>query len=137
MKAKTPAAACERIAGYAGSVGEFKQSLQKLNNRINQEIFDNGLKEQRVEVIGNRVLILALHRRVHVLQALDQAMPDMSRSMDVLLLQQFKQAFKKAFEQEFDIQIRTLLKDYDPETECSGTILILERPIDLTHGQNE
>ncbi|MFA9558174.1 DUF2294 domain-containing protein [Evansella sp. AB-rgal1] len=114
------------------SLGDFKQHVQRLNNQINQSIFKTGLKEQRVEVLKDKVLILSKHSRAHLLQSLDELDPQASRTLDLYLLQKYKSDLKRVFEEEFQINVLSVLKDYDPETELAGTMILFSQDIQFT-----
>ncbi|MNV86576.1 hypothetical protein D3C71_1806220 [compost metagenome] len=51
-----------------------------------------------------------------------------------MLHEVFKREIRQAFMDEFQLNIKAVLKDYDVETEYSGTIIILEK--DLEHYLN-
>lgn len=47
-----------------------------------------------------------------------------------MLFQVFKREIKAALEQQFQLNIVAVLKDYDAETEFSGTIVVLDRDVE-------
>ncbi|MNZ48875.1 hypothetical protein D3C78_666280 [compost metagenome] len=115
--------------------GEFKQEILRIYNAINKQIFNVGVKQQKVDFVGNKILIMSLNGRVPVLKLLDEDYPSSTRQLDYLLFQIFKRELKAEFEKKFQLNIVAVLKDYDAETEFSGTIVILER--DVEHYLNE
>ncbi|WP_238322912.1 Na-translocating system protein MpsC family protein [Gorillibacterium massiliense] len=108
------------------SSGEFKQEILKLYNAINKKIFNAGVKQQKVDLVGNKIIIMSLNARVPVLSLMDEHDPRTARQVDQLLFQIFKRDIKLALESQFQFHIVAILKDYDAETEYSGTIIILE-----------
>lgn len=84
--------------------------------------------------MGNKIIILSINSRVPVLKVLDTHDPAASRQMNLVLHEVFKAEIKQAFLDEFQVNIKAVLKDYDVETEYSGTIIILEK--DLEHYLN-
>ena len=48
-------------------MGEFKQEILRINNKVNMEVFKQGVLTQRVDVMHNRAVIVARNRRVSLL----------------------------------------------------------------------
>jgi uncharacterized protein YbcI len=112
------------------TIGGLKQEILKIFNEINIRIFDAGVRRQKVDFVGNKILILSVNRRAPVLKLLDHTDRAATRRIDSLLFDQFKAEVKKALEQEFNLNIVAILKDYDVLTEYSGTIVILDRDVE-------
>jgi uncharacterized protein YbcI len=110
--------------------GKLKQDILKLYNEINMVMFNSGVSRTRVDFVGNKILILSINRRVPVLRFLDETSRSTTRELDMLLFDHFKSQIKQAFEQAFQLNIVTILKDYDVRTEYSGTIVILDRDVE-------
>ncbi|MCF6096434.1 DUF2294 domain-containing protein [Thermovorax subterraneus] len=111
-------------------LGDFKQEVMKINNRVNEEMYGRGLDWQKVEVIGDKIIIIALNRRISVLRHLDNKDSFTARLMDLALLNEFKVRFKKNFEEATGLEIRSILKDYDPVNQLAGTIIITVEPVE-------
>jgi hypothetical protein len=111
-------------------VGEFKQELLKVNNNVNIEVFHQGLHHQRVEIVGDKVIIIARNNRVKVLSVLDKCDPMMARMADIALLAEFKRNFIKTVETHFGVPILSFIKDYDPKLEMSVSVTFYHKPID-------
>lgn len=111
-------------------MGEFKQEIMKVNNRVNMDIFNQGLKHQKVEVIQNMVLIHAHNHRVKVLHLIDKSDTVATRMMDLALIDSFKTHFTTAMEEHFGIKILAHLKDYAPQLELSVSITIFDKPVE-------
>ncbi len=79
-------------------LGEFKQELMKVNNRVNMEVFNQGLKNQKGEVVNDKVLIIAHNNRVKVLSVVDKTDMVTTRMMDLALIKVFNDRFVVAFE---------------------------------------
>lgn len=112
------------------TAGELKQDLLRVYNAINKKIFNVGVKQQKVDFVGNKIIIVSRNSRVPVLKLLDENYPLSTRQLDHLLFQVFKQEIKASLEQQFQFKIISILKDYDAETEFSGTIVILEKEVE-------
>lgn len=111
-------------------LGDFKQEVMKINNRVNEEMYGRGLDWQKVEIIGDKIIIIALNRRISVLKHLDNKDNFTARLMDLALLNEFKVRFKKNFEEATGLEIRSILKDYDPVNQLAGTIIITVEPVE-------
>ncbi len=112
------------------TAGELKQDLLRVYNAINKKIFNVGVKQQKVDFVGNKIIIVSRNSRVPVLKLLDENYPLSTRQLDHLLFQVFKQEIKASLEQQFQFKIISILKDYDAETEFSGTIVFLEKEVE-------
>ena len=109
-------------------MGEFKQEVLRINNKVNMEVFKQGLS-QRIDVFRNEVVITAKNRRVNVLAfgALDKQTTDM---MDRALIVRHKKVFAEMMRDELGVTVLSHLKDYDPDLEISASVTIFERNID-------
>ncbi|WP_127592178.1 DUF2294 domain-containing protein [Paenibacillus lautus] len=112
------------------TAGELKQDLLRVYNAINKKIFNVGVKQQKVDFVGNKIIIVSRNSRVPVLKLLDENYPLSTRQLDHLLFQVFKQEIRASLEQQFQFKIISILKDYDAETEFSGTIVFLEKDVE-------
>jgi uncharacterized protein YbcI len=112
------------------TAGELKQDLLRVYNAINKKIFNVGVKQQKVDFVGNKIIIVSRNSRVPVLKLLDENYPLSTRQLDHLLFQVFKQEIKASLEEQFQFKIISILKDYDAETEFSGTIVFLEKEVE-------
>ena len=110
-------------------LGEFKQEVLRINNKVNMEVFKQGLLSQRIDVFRNEVVITAKNRRVNVLAfgALDKQTTDM---MDRALIVRHKKVFAEMMRDELGVTVLSHLKDYDPDLEISASVTIFERNID-------
>jgi hypothetical protein len=111
------------------TTGQFKQDVLRLYNEINKKIFNSGVKQQKVEVIGNKLVIISMNPRLPVLKIMDEHDPLAVRNLDWVLRDRFKSEIKATFEAYFHIKVVAVLKDYDLVTENSGTIVILEHDL--------
>ena len=110
--------------------GEFKQEILRINNKVNMVVFGQGLLAQRVEVFGNKVLIVAKNRRVKVLAQVENMDKDTTDLMDRALIVKHKQCFIEAMKEEMGVTVLSHLKDYDPKLEISISVSIFEEPIE-------
>jgi len=116
--------------GVAMLLGEFKQELMRLNNKVNMEIFSQGLRWQKLEIIDDKVFIIANNRRVRGLDAVDPVDRLTTKLMDLALILKFKEHFIKTVQEALGIKVLAHLKDYDPFTEISFSVTIFEKNID-------
>jgi hypothetical protein len=112
-----------------GSVGELKQLILRLYNSTNQAVWGTGVQQQRVEILGDRILVVAVHQRVPALAALDPTRRDLTRQVDVALVDLYKSVFAAELERELGVGVRAVLKDYDPDTQLSCTVVVLDQPV--------
>ena len=111
-------------------MGEFKQEILRINNKVNMEVFRQGLLTQRADVCGDKVLIVAKNRRVAMLSLLDGMDKSTIEIMDRLLIAKFKKRFIEEMELELGVKVVAHMKDYDPDLELSASITFFEKPID-------
>ena len=111
-------------------VGEFKQEVIRINNKVNMEVFGQGLLSQRVEIFQDKILIIANNRRVKVLSMVDRTDNATTKLMDVALITEFKERFILMMEEQMGLRVLSHLKDYDPKLEISISVTILEKPVE-------
>jgi len=112
------------------TLGDFKQEIMKINNLVNEEMYGRGLDWQKIDIVGDKIIILALNRRISVIKHIDEKDLFTARLMDLALLNEFKIRFKTYFEDKFHLNVRTVLKDYDPVNQLAATIIITVEPIE-------
>jgi hypothetical protein len=115
---------------FLKSLGDFKQEIIKINNQVNEEMYGRGLDWQKIDILGDKIIILALNRRISVLKHLDDKDTFTARLMDLALLNEFKIRFKRSFEEATGLKIRTVLKDYDPVNQLAATMIITVEPVE-------
>lgn len=111
--------------------GELKQEILRVYNAVNQGIAGVGVSRQRVDLLDDRILILAQHQRVKALAALDPTRRDITREVDVALLDEGKRRLAQEFRDKIGLAVRVILKDYDPSTEIAATVVVLDAPLAL------
>ncbi len=112
------------------SVGEFKQGVLRVYNAVNKRLFNVGVKQQNVDIVGNKIVILSVNARVPILKVLENEDVVSSGYLDALLVRVFKREIREAIEKEFGLRIVAVLKDYDAETEYAGTVIVFDRDIE-------
>ena len=110
-------------------LGAFKQEIMRLHNTVNLAIFGQGLRWQKVEILDDKVVIIANNKRVSALKALDPTDRLTTQLIDLSLLVEFKKRFREELEAELKLPLTAVLKDYDPETEISMCIVFLKSPV--------
>lgn len=108
------------------SVPVLKREIIRLYNEINQDMYAVGVRQQRVELLGDKILVLAEHQRVPALAALDCQNRSLTRMVDAALLDEYKARLRSRVEALLGMPIRAILKDYDPVTQLAGTIICLD-----------
>jgi len=110
--------------GKPYSIGVLKQEIIKIYNSINQEIFGIGIRTQKIEIAGDKVFIFATHKRIPALKILDGTNRNLTASVDTLVMEANKKMLKEQLQRTLGIDVKFVLKDYDPETELSGTVIV-------------
>jgi uncharacterized protein YbcI len=110
--------------------GVLKQEIIKIYNSINQEIFGIGIKSQKIEISGDKVFIFATHKRISALKILDDSNRNLTSMVDYALMAANKKMLKEQLESTLGLKVRLVLKDYDPLTEYSGTVIVLEEELE-------
>ena len=113
------------------TAGPFKQELIKDYNNINLRMFDIGVKRQKIDIIGDKVLILAYHKRIPSLKFLDETNRSITRMTDMAIIDAYKEHLKKTLEEKYGMKVLSILKDYDPFTELSATVIIFDQDVSL------
>ncbi|GED29245.1 MULTISPECIES: Na-translocating system protein MpsC family protein [Brevibacillus] len=113
------------------SAGQLKQELTKVYNEVNLQLFQIGVKRLRVDFVGDRILFMTYHRRVPAIRSVDEKNRELTRMMDILLIDEFKALLKGRLETKYEIKVVSILKDYDPETELSATVVVLEQNVEM------
>lgn len=108
---------------------DIKQAIARIYNNVNQQMYEIGVKRLRVDIFGAQIVILAEHRRIPGLKALDSTNRFVTRLADVALLDENKRCIKAMVEAELQLKVRTVLKDYDPESELAATVIVLDKPL--------
>jgi len=111
------------------AAGDLKQEIARINNRVNQALFGNGLRWQKVDILGDRIVILSENMRLKPLAALDNQDRVTTRMVDLALITEFKTRLKQELQESLGVPVRAILKDYDPKVQISGSIIILEEEL--------
>jgi uncharacterized protein YbcI len=67
--------------------------------------------------------------RISSLKYLDETNHFITRMADISIIDSFKLELKALIEEKYGMKVHSILKDYDPTTECSGTIVILDKNV--------
>lgn len=103
----------------------------RVYNAVNQGISGVGVSRQRVDLLDDRILIVAEHQRIRALAALDDDRPDVTRMVDVALVDESKRRLLTQLRESLGLPVRVILKDYDPVTQLAATVVVLEGPLDV------
>ena len=110
-------------------LGEFKQEILRLHNKVNHDLFGQGLRWQKAEILDDKVVIIANNKRINALKALDTKDRLTTQLIDLSLLVEFKKRFRLELEGALSLPFKAVLKDYDPESEISICIVFAQSPI--------
>lgn len=109
------------------TAGELKQRVLRAYNEVNQSVSGVGVRQQRVDLLGERILIVAEHQRIDALSALDTGQRTLTRQIDIALIDLYKERLREPMERAVGVGIRTILRDYDPATQLACNLIVLER----------
>jgi len=112
------------------SIGVLKQHLAKDYNRINMSIFSVGVVSIKIDIVQDKILFLAHHKRVAALDFLSKENAIISDLADRYLIKSFKREFIKMLESDYGFDILSLFKDYDTQSEISLTAIYLKDSIE-------
>ena len=111
------------------SLGRLKQEIIKAYNAINQEMYVVGVRQQRVEIFQDKILIVAEHKRIPVLAVLDGVAPDIACLADIALVRENKRKLAASLEAIVGVKVVTVLKDYDPATTLAATLIVFDATV--------
>ncbi len=111
-------------------MGEFKQEILRINNKVNMEVFKQGLMTQRVDIMHDRAVIVAKNKRVSLLSLPYEMDKASTEIMDRTLINIFKQHFIRLMKEELGVTVVAHLKDYDPDIEVSASVTFFEKPVE-------
>lgn len=104
----------------------LKKDIARVYNRINQDFYATGVRSQRIEIIGNKVVIFAQHKRVPAFSVLSKNFRELTTYADAALITEFKIKLKEEIELLTGNRVISVLKDYDTVTEHACCVIIFE-----------
>jgi uncharacterized protein YbcI len=113
-------------------LGSLKQEILRLYNAVNQEMWGVGVRQQRVDMLADRIVIVAEHERVPALAVLDADHRPLTRMVDGALIDENKRRLREVLTEALGITIRAVLKDYDPDSQLAATVILLDQPLPTT-----
>ncbi|OEY67934.1 DUF2294 domain-containing protein [Marinobacter sp. X15-166B] len=111
------------------SLGDFKQELIKDYNIINNKVFGNGVVRQRVDIVGDKLLIFALNKRVHSLSYLKATDSHVGELANHCLVEGLKKELLEVLTNKYRFDVKAIFKDYDVNAELSCTVVLLEKNV--------
>ncbi|MDX9871237.1 MAG: Na-translocating system protein MpsC family protein [Clostridia bacterium] len=111
-------------------LGDFKQAFMKINNKVNMEVFGQGLVSQRLEIFNDKVLVIGHNKRAKVISTIERKDSITSKLIDIALIVEYKELFIKYMQEELGVKVLTHLKDYDGDSELSFSVTFLEKPVE-------
>jgi hypothetical protein len=111
------------------SLAELKQDILRINNNLNIAMYGVGLRKQRIFIIDDTaVMIVADHKRIPALAALDLTERTTTRFIDSALLEEYKKKLEEELKVQLQLPVKCVLKDYTPKHELATTVILLEEP---------
>lgn len=115
---------------YYQNLGELKQALSRDYNNINVALFSTGASTLRIDVFNNRILIVAVNKRILALEKISEENPLVSDIADYCLIKAFKKQFKEVLIEKYGFQVAHIFKDYDAHSALSATLAILDDDVE-------
>jgi len=106
-----------------------KREVIRIYNQINQEIYDTGISQQKIEISENSLMIFAVHKRVEALKILRDNYPELVSYANTALFTEFKAKLKENIEDLTGMNIMSILMDYDAATQHSCGIIYFDKNI--------
>jgi hypothetical protein len=104
---------------------EGKKKLYHIYNDISKELFGFGTTLLKVTFDNNMITFLARHRRSPRSVALEGEAPNLKYEVDFYMSSIYKKKIKERFEEELGLDMETVLRDYDPQTQWAITNIII------------
>lgn len=102
---------------------EFRRELFRIYNDVNKDIYGFGVVSLRIVFVEDMIVFRTQHNRVRALQALEERDPGLKRAVDYALFLEFKKRFAEWLGRETDLDVTSILRDYDPETQTAVTVV--------------
>ncbi|MCL6547453.1 MAG: DUF2294 domain-containing protein [Alicyclobacillus sp.] len=109
----------------------LKQEIIKAYNSVNQDMYAIGVSSQKVDFLGDKILISAVHKRIPALKALDEEYRLLTIAVDAALVECNKKQLAARIEEIVGAPIKAVLKDYDPRTELAMTVVVFEDVLEV------
>ncbi|SFJ75883.1 Na-translocating system protein MpsC family protein [Thermoflavimicrobium dichotomicum] len=119
---------------FLAPTSTIKRMIAQFCNEISQEMYGLGVKKQRIELYDDKIIIFGQHKRVPALTALTGKYGDLTLTVDAALVREYKERLKEYLEKELNLQVLTILKDYDPNTENAFIAIYLKKPLSIHDG---
>lgn len=116
------------------SLGNLKQALTKDYNRVNTKIFATGVVSLKIDIVQDKILMQATHKRIAALRYLNQESSSISDLADYYLLESFKRELRKLLLDEYGWNIVSIFKDYDAQSELALTVILLNDAVETYIG---
>src|SRR5690625_5943825 len=101
------------------NLGELKQALSRDYNNINVNLFSTGASTLRIDIFNNRILIVAVNKRILALERISEENPLVSDIADYCIITAFKKHFKQVLTEKYGFQVDHIFKDYDAQSALS------------------
>ncbi|MFD1360431.1 Na-translocating system protein MpsC family protein [Lentibacillus salinarum] len=107
----------------------FKKDIAQVYNKINQEFYATGVRSQRIQLFGDRIIIFAQHKRVPALTALSKNFSELASYTDAALIAEFKSRLKEKIKEMTGLTVIAVLKDYDTVTEHACCVIYFDKKL--------
>lgn len=115
------------------TMGEWKQSILRIYNKVKQEVVGTGVERQNIHITSTYILIVAVHNRVPALATVTAQNTQLARWADIALIDANKAGLATALSEELGVATSGVFQDYDPQTQVAVTVVLLTSPLPGTH----
>lgn len=111
------------------TLGELKQALTRDYNLINSRLFSTGVVTLKIDIVDEKIFMLAVHKRVVPLQIVSEQSALVADIADYYLVRLFKSQLKEILTKNYQFEVSSIFKDYDRDDELSSTVVLLKNEV--------
>lgn len=102
---------------------EFRRELFRIYNDVNKDIYGFGVVSLRIVFVEDMIVFRTQHNRVRALQVLEERDRALKQEVDYALFLEFKKRFLDRLVRETDLDVASILRDYDSATQTAVTVV--------------
>ncbi len=106
--------------------GDFKQALIQDYNTINLQVFGVGAVRQRIDIVGDKLILITENKRVPSLAYLMKHDRFVGEVANHGLVQGLKRELSRVLTDRYRFRVAAIFKDYDDEAELSCTVVKMD-----------
>lgn len=111
------------------SIGQFKHELIKDYNAINNRVFGVGAVRQKVDIFGEKLIIVAENKRVPSLSYLKAMDNNLGELANRCLVEGLKKELFDILTGKYKFEVSAIFKDYDTDAELSCTFILMKKNV--------